>query len=173
MDRRSFLALGYTGTAAVVSGCVSQIRGSDDDKEVDPDLPDGMAVETAYTSSGVLGDEQEWFGEPRDEHHVVLSDAGSANERVTATDPSIESFVESVDFEQSYLLIVQNAMHVTPDLVLSEIERVDGGLHVEIAVDYPGHDISDDLRVHSLLIAITDERDGVPETLAIDIQGYA
>ncbi len=165
MNRRQFLAASGVGVTAV--GGVLGWRWFQS-----PSLPDGMRVETWHHEADALSDsaasERGPLG-PEEQFHVVLPD------RATATDTLKESVagaaLDETDFETSYLLVVQTGMQSKMELVLQRISRRADGLDVAVSVDSPDGG-PDDLRAHSLLVRITDNNSGIPETVTIDITGY-
>jgi hypothetical protein len=92
----------------------------------------------------------------------VISDPKTANSGLI-NDNSISPFLANTDFEDSYLIIVQNGMQSETELVLDTISRRKKGIHLDISIHSPQSG-PDDLLIHSLLIKITDENKGVPDT---------
>lgn len=164
MDRRSLLAVGGLLTAGGYLGW-NWYRS--------PTIPDGMNVETLYRERNVRAETPHQGGSLawKEDDHVLLSDVESATDKLV-TDGSVGEFVDETDFDESYLLLVQNGMQSEPDLELSAIKRTDGGLHLEISIYAPWFGVADDLVTHSLLLRITDRDGGVPETITVDISGY-
>lgn len=62
-------------------------------------------------------------------------------------------------------------MQSAPDLELDAVERRDDGIRAEITIDAPLSG-NDDLLTHTFLLRIADAKEGVPETVIVDIDGY-
>ncbi|SDQ58042.1 hypothetical protein [Natronobacterium texcoconense] len=169
MNRRRLLAL--SGVGVGVSG---GYLAREWHRSRSPTLPDGMDVDTHYTTdfpTFVLEEQWEGRADWREERHHVFADADAADEAVRTTRESLTSLVDETDFDVSYLLVVQNGMQSAPDLELEGIERVDDSIHVEISINAPSSG-GDDLATHTFLTRITDTKTGVPETASVDIEGY-
>lgn len=167
MNRRGFLGLCGLGVGTVGGYAVWRRSNS-------PSIPDGMNVETKHVETDVLTEYSSRdtdFLESQEEYSTVISDPTAAN-RELSDDSSIAPFVANTDFDESYLLVVQNGMQSEMELVLETVSRRDTGLHLDISIDAPQGGGPDDLRTHSLLIRITDEDDGVPAQVSVDIDGY-
>lgn len=166
MKRRKYLASGGLGGALVGGYLVwNQYRS--------PKLPRGMTTDTLYLEQDVLTDQSsrdsDFLGW-KEQYHTILDDKETAARELVDVEP-ITGFIEETDFEESYVLVIQNGMQSRPDLVLESIRREVNGLHVKISINSP-RSVPDDLRVHSLLIRITDEKSGIPERVTVDINGY-
>ena len=163
MNRRPFLALVGGGLAA--GGAAFGWRWYRS-----PSLPRGMSVETLHLEREVFLHEFSAVDGWREERYVLLGAEETAIERIDQID-AVETFVRETDFEESYVLVVQNGMQSDPDLELDAIERTDSGLWVALSIDAPLLGVNDDLVTHSLLIRVTDE-EGPPDDVAIEIEGY-
>jgi hypothetical protein len=106
----------------------------------------------------------------REEYHRILANTEAVNREIVDTGP-VTAFLTDTDFEESYLVVVQNGMQSEMELVLDAISRRTGGLDLDISIDSPQGG-PDDLLIHSLLVRMTDEKRGVPEELSVDIDGY-
>lgn len=134
-----------------------------------PRLPDGLRVETLYTIRDLRPDRD--GSPPREGREYAAVVASGVEAAELALEGEAVSFVEATDFDESYLLLLQTGMQSQPDLELTAIERVDGGLHVRLAVDAPRFGVDDDFTVHSFLIRVTDDR-APPESVTVDVEGY-
>lgn len=166
MNRRHFLALGGLGIGAAGGYVGWRWYRS-------PSIPDGMGVETKHFERDVLSENSpresemlEW----QEEYHTTIDNKDAANREIIDNE-SVTAFVSNTDFEESYLIVVQNGMQSEMELVLNTISRQENGLHLDITIDSPQSG-PDDLRIHSLFIRITDEKEGVPEEVSVDIEGY-
>lgn len=138
-----------------------------------PRVPTGMQVETLHFEGDALTesasrnrDQPGW----KQKYHSLIADAGTANSELRDVNP-LGSFIHTTDFEESYLIVVQNGMQSEMELVLDTITRTEHGLHLEISIDSPRSG-PDDLTLHSLLIRITDTQSELPAEVTIDITGY-
>ncbi len=166
MNRRQVLA--FAGFGVGVPG--GYLAWNWDDSS-SPRLPDGVAVETLYLTRNAFDDRTLESG-PREETRTVVADPETAAAELV-DEEFVTSFVEDTDFDQSYLVVVQTGMQSEPDLALSDVERTDDGVHLDLVVDHPrGRGVDDDLATHSLLVRITDEKADVPESVTVDIDGY-
>ena len=167
MNRRTVLALAGAGLS-IPGGYVAWNRFQS------LSVPDGMHVDTLYVRGNV-------FGEPapadheigsKEPHHTVIGDEETAAHEVSFAESAIK-FADETDFGNSYLSIVQTRMQSEPDLALEAIARTDDGLHLDVAVEHPWwRGVDDDSVTHSLLIRIADDKDGIPESVSVDITGY-
>lgn len=138
-----------------------------------PSVPDGMRVETKHLERDVLtkrSSRNRNFLEWREEYRTLIPDKRDADEQIIDDDP-VTSFLDSTDFEDSYLIVVQNGMQSEMELFLDAISRREDGIHLDISIDSPRGG-PDDLLIHSLLIRIIDDVGGVPENVSVDIEGY-
>ena len=167
MFRRSVLARIGAGVG-ILGGYVAWNRYQS------PSLPDGIDSKTLYVTGNVFGepDREDGAPGPREQRQRVIGDEESATEGITFDESAVE-FAEETDFDDSYLIIVQTGMQTEPDLELKGISRIADGLHLAVSVEHPwGRGVNDDLGTHSLLIRVTDERNGIPESVSVDITGY-
>lgn len=175
MDRRTFLAVGGSACLASVSGCLAQSEdtgGGDGEGPADdePEVPEGMEVAAHHASSHYPTDDPDGHHDrSRDERHVVVEDRETAADWADSAPEDVASFIEDTAFDESYLLIVQNSMQTRPELDLVAIERDGDGLAVEILVDRPEGDISDDFTYHTLFVRITDDTADVPDSVSLAI----
>jgi hypothetical protein len=166
MKRRRFLALGGVGVGA--AGGYLGLRWYRA-----PSVPTGMTVETKHFERDVLTDRAARdpdFLEWQAEYHEVITEREAATERVI-DDESVTAFLAETTFEASYVIVVQNGMQSEMELVLDAIARRPTGLHLDISIDAPRGG-PDDLRVHSLLVRVTDEGEEPPADVSVDIEGY-
>lgn len=166
MNRRGFLGLCGLGVGTIGGYTVWRRSNS-------PSIPDGMRVETKHVEMDVLTEHssrESEFLKSQEEYSTVISGSRAAN-RELSDDSSIAPFRATTDFDESYLLVVQNGMQSEMELVLEAVSRQDTGLHLDISIDSPQGG-PDDLLTHSLLVRITDEDDGVPAQVSVDIDGY-
>ncbi|WP_436346406.1 hypothetical protein [Natronorubrum sp. FCH18a] len=163
MNRRQVLAV--VGARAGVSGGYFAW-----DWYQSPSLPDGMDVDTLYVTGNVFGEparEHHDVG-PRDEYHRTIEDGEAAGSEIIFDDSAM-AFAEETDFDDAYLIVVQTGMQTDPDLALKTISRTDDGLYLNVVVEHPWwRGVDDDLRTHSLLIKITDEKDDSPESVSVN-----
>lgn len=166
MNRRTFLAT--TGSGFGLAGGYlgwRWYRSSPSPAELD--------VETLYVDRDVSTTDFSREGESMsygEEYHTVVDDSATA-ERELDDAESVTEFVSDTDFDESYLVVVQNGMQSEPDLVLDSVRRTDNGITIDVSIDAP-RAVDDDLSIHSLLIRVADAGDGLPETVAVDIDGY-
>jgi len=166
MNRRAFLAACGLGTGAF-GGCLGVGPGAP------PSVPDGVSVATTHLEADVLvdgSDRGSEFPAWKSEYHTVIADGAAADERLV-DDPSVGAFVEATDFEESVLIVVQNGMQSQMELVLDAVERLEDGLRLHVSIDAPQGG-PDDLRIHSLLVRVTDRDRRVPESVSVAIEGY-
>ncbi|ELY42351.1 hypothetical protein C495_15142 [Natronorubrum sulfidifaciens JCM 14089] len=133
-----------------------------------------MNIETLHVERDVSANNFSREGESlawKEEYHTVIEDVDTADRELEDIG-SVTKFIDETNFNDSYMVIVQNGVQSEPDLVLDTIKRIENGLKIEISIDYPWFGVNDDLITHSLLIRITDSKDGVPETVTVDIEGY-
>lgn len=133
-----------------------------------------MAIEPRHWVADIL-EEGLWYQrQEREEsinrYHELIADETAAENRIEG-DESVVEFVEETDFEKSYLLVVQNVMQSARWLELDRITRTDSGLDVAVNTASPDEPYGDDATVHSLAIRVTDERQGVPDTIEVTIDG--
>lgn len=167
MNRRNALAVIGSGIS-IPAGYVAWNRSQS------ISLPDGISVDTLYIIGNVFGEPataDQDLG-PREEYHRIIQTEQRAEDEISFDDSAI-GFVETTNFGDSYLIIVQTGMQTEPDLVLEEISRTDDGLHIDVAIEHPWwQGVSDDLMIHSLLIRATDETGIIPNSISVDIDGY-
>ena len=138
-----------------------------------PSIPDGIKVGTQHIEGDIFAEgssRDTEFLEWQEEYWTVISDREEVDSEIT-DDESISPFLDDTDFEDSYLIVVQNGMQSEMELVLDAISRREYGLHLNISID-PPQSGPDDLLTHSLLIRVTDENEGVPDKVSVDIEGY-
>lgn len=162
MNRRAFLAVSGLTVSVPLAGCLRQ------------SIPDGITVDTGHWVADVL-EEGLWYQRQQREesigrYHQLIADAQSANEQL-ADHEGIQTFAHGTDFEQSYLLVVQNIMQSARWLELGRIRRMETGLDVGVVTKSPEEPYGDDAAVHSLAIRITDEEAGVPSQLNVTVDG--
>ena len=166
MNRRGFLALCGLGIGTA-GGYIGRSRyGS-------PSTPDGMRVETRHIEKDIFVEDSSRdaaFLGPKEEYQTVLSDRETADREIIDSE-STTSFLGETDFEDSYLIVVQNGMQSEMELVLDAISRREHGLRLDVSIDSPRSG-PDDLRTHSLLVRVTDRDEAVPEEVSVDIEGY-
>jgi len=166
MNRRRFLALGGVGIGAG-GGYIGWRWYSS------PSIPDGMRVESQHFEKDIVSENSSRdteFLEWQEEYRTVLSEREAVNREII-DDVSITPFLDDTDFEDSYLIVVQNGMQSEMELVLDAISRRRYGLHLDVSIESPRSG-PDDLLTHSLLIRVTDKDEGVPEKVSVDIEGY-
>jgi len=167
MNRRKFLALVTAGAGLGGGGYLGWNWYNT------PTIPSGMDVETLHVERDVSANNFSRDGESlawEEEYHTVIEDRETADRELESID-SVTKFIEDTNFEESYIVVVQNGMQSDPDLELDTINRVENGINIEVSIDAPRVG-GDDLINHSLLIRITDSEDGLPETITVDIEGY-
>ncbi|MFP8953976.1 hypothetical protein ACLI4Z_13565 [Natrialbaceae archaeon A-arb3/5] len=168
MNRRRLLAttpLFALGSA----GCLDRVRGPD------PDLPDGMSVETVHQTRGTVLERNDPFGaipsdETPDSFQTSISDAAAAVDRLTRDD-EIDALVRETAFEESYLLVVATGYWQSSyELVVTAITRTGAGLDVAIDAESPfigpGED---DSTLHVLVLRVTDEQAGLPDVVNVAV----
>lgn len=175
MDRRTFLAVSSAAGLVGVGGCLAQsdddgTEGNEGTEEDVPELPEGMEVATHHTLSHNFEEDPDGHHDrSRDERHVVVEDQETAADWADSVAESATSFIEDSAFDESHLLILQNSMQSAPELALVAIEREGDGLAVELLVDRPEGDNSDDQVSHTLFVRITDDTAGVPNSVSLAI----
>lgn len=111
--------------------------------------------------------------ESRDEgpayYHRLITDEVSVRNQFDGGEGT--EFVTATDFTQSFVPIVQIVMQTARWVELRRIERVEGGLDVDVTTASPDWPYGDDAAVHSLAIRVTDERSEVPAELAVTVDG--
>ncbi|GAB7020594.1 hypothetical protein JCM18750_34550 [Halostagnicola bangensis] len=127
-----------------------------------------MTVDTLYYEGNVF-DARDVFG-PREESYTIIADEETAASEFRDVE-KLSNFAEATNFDESYILVVQNGMRSEDDLELDSIERIEDGLQVAISIDKPLLSDHDDHIRHSLLIRIADEK-SVPDSIDINIDGY-
>lgn len=165
MNRRNFLALGGLGIGAA--------GGYFGWRWYSPSRPDGMEVETQHFERDVLSENssrESDFLEWKEEYQTTVTDRDAARRELIDSDP-VTSFLNNTDFDESYLLVVQNGMQSEMELVLDGVSRQGDTLHLNVTIISPQGG-PDDLLIHSLLIRVIDEERGVPEDVSVDIEGY-
>jgi|APHM01.1.fsa_nt_gi hypothetical protein len=165
MNRRQFLAA--SGVGVSVTGGAFAWRWFQSSS-----LPDGMTVDSWHYEADVLADsaaEDRGPLGPEEQFYTVLADREAA-EQTLNTD--VTGALTETEFTQSYLLVVQTGMQSELSLELDGISRTENGLDVSVSVTSPGNGGPDDLRVHSLLVRVTDAETGVPAEIGLDISGY-
>lgn len=178
MDRRTFLTASGVAGLVGVSGCLA--RSGDDESgdggsadEDEPELPDGMEIETHHSISHRLVDDPDGHHDrSQDERHFVVEDRETATDWADSAQDSDTPFIEETAFDEGYLLIVQNSMQSRPELDVVAIEHDGDRLAVDLLVDRPDGDISDDQAYHTLFVRITDDTGGIPDSVSVDIEGY-
>ncbi|MCU4924558.1 hypothetical protein OB905_00970 [Halobacteria archaeon AArc-dxtr1] len=163
MNRRA--ALGLLGVGVGVPGGYLAWN-----RHRSPTLPDGIEVDTLYLEGNTFGEPAPEGREPgpREQYHELVRTAAEIERDETAV-----AFAEETDFDASALVAVLTGMQSEPDLALEAISRTDDGLHIDVAVEHPWwRGVEDDLLTHSLLVRITDEVAGQPESISVDIEGY-
>lgn len=166
MNRRHFLALGGLGIGTVGGYIGWRWHQS-------PSIPDGMRVETQHFEKDILSknsSRESELLEAREEYHSIKANRDAVSRELIDND-SLASFLNNTDFEESYLIVVQNRMQSDMELMIDTISRQEDGLHLDIIIDAPRSG-PDDSRIHSLLMRITDEEKGIPEEISVDIEGY-
>lgn len=164
MRRRRVLTLVGVGWVAGISGCVNQITRA----LQSPVIPAGMTVETAsWSVGGIKNDDREW------PYAVVVTSRDEAADNIAYPERTFDNgpraFVDQTDFEQSYLILVGNVYASgTDSLILKRIERRAQGLYVTAKVYRPGNG-SNDVTGHSLFIRVTDEKDGPPQDITVEV----
>lgn len=164
MHRRQYLSLAGVGGVAGLAGCANQITRA----LQSPETPAGMTVETASWSAGFVRD-----GDHELPYGVVATSRDDAANNLsigeTAYDTDPREFVDQTDFDQSYLILIEAAPGSSTDsLILKRIERRDHGLHVTAKFYRPGNG-ANDVSVHSLFIRVTDEKDGPPQEMTVEV----
>ncbi len=166
MKRRKYIASGGLGVTLVGGYFVW-------DQNRSPKLPHNMSADTLHLEQDVLTDQSsrdsDFLGW-KEQYHIILDDKETAAREIVDVEP-ITGFIEETDFEESYVLVIQNGMQSQTELVLESIRRKSYGLHVEGTINYPRSG-PDDLRIHSLLIRITDGKIEIPRKITVDINGY-
>jgi hypothetical protein len=165
MNRRNFLALGGVGIGAA-GGYVGW-------RWYSPSRPDGIETETEHFERDVLSENssrESEFLEWKEEYRTTVPDRDAARSELIDHD-SVTSFLNNTDFEESYLIVVQNGMQSEMELLLDGVSREEDGLHLSVTINSPQGG-PDDLLTHSLLIRVIDEHKGVPEGVSVDIEGY-
>lgn len=166
MNRRRFLA--FAGLGIGTAGGYIGWRWYHS-----PSIPDGMRVKTKHLEMDVLTDNSSRDSRSlgwREEYQTVINSEKHANKE-TIDYNTVTSFLNNTDFDESYLIIVQNGMQSEMELVLNAISRQEDGIHIDISIDSPRSG-TDDLLTHSLLIRITDKDEEIPENVSVDIKGY-
>ena len=173
MERRRLVALSGLSVLTGVSGCsvgrgwCSKRRALFSDS---PETPDGMTVETANWSDGVIRSR----GRSRP-YAVVVTSVTEAKEavgllRTDREDLDPITFIERTTFDDSSLILVEwIGSSSSDDLELSRIERREYGVHVTAAVIEPCGPSLSDISAHSLFVRMTDERATAPERATVHV----
>lgn len=167
MNRRAFLILGAFGIITG-SGYLWWMR------DHSPTLPDEMEANTLHLEQDVVSEDTTYDRNLtgwKDEFYTIIADADTAFSDL-ANSNVVSEFLDETDFDEAYVLLVQNIMQSEMELVLKEIDRTDDGVYVDIKINPPRGGGPDDQIVHSLLIRITDELRGIPESATVNIDGY-
>lgn len=139
-----------------------------------PSIPDGLTIETLYLKRDVFTPDSSRDSESlaaREQYHTIVEDEETATRELQDLD-AVTDFIEKTDFDDSYIVVVQNGMQSEPDLELDVIERIEDGLRLEFSIDAPLSGVDDDLVTHSFVIRVSDEREEAPETIDVTIEGY-
>lgn len=136
--------------------------------------PEGIAVDTRHWVADIL-EEGIWYAHQEREgsvnrYHDLIGDESAAQNRVTQ-DEEVWAYVEEIDFEDSYLIVVQNVMQSARWLELDRIERIERGLDIAVETASPDEPYGDDATPHSLTIRVTDEQAGIPNELQVTVDG--
>ncbi|ELZ05447.1 hypothetical protein C481_01972 [Natrialba asiatica DSM 12278] len=127
-----------------------------------------MTIDTLYYEGNIF-DARDVFG-PREESHTLITDEETAASEFRDVE-QLSDFTEGINFDESYILVVQNGMRSEDDLELGSINRIEDGLQVAISIDKPLIPDHDDLITHTLLIRITDEK-SVFNSIDVSIDGH-
>lgn len=173
MKRRRLLALSELGALTSLSGCgvgrgwCSKRRALFSDA---PETPDGMTVETANWSDGLIDSR----GRVRP-FAVVVTSVAEAKEvvallRTNREDYDPITFIEETNFEESYLILVEwMGSSSSDDLTLSRIERREKGVHVTTElIEAYGAKLAD-MSAHSLFVRVIDEQENAPERATVHV----
>ena len=173
MKRRRVLIATGVSLVGAISGCLDMIGG---DVRV---VPDDMSVEGHHTTGPTLEDGLLGLQDEIDSYHTLITDMATAQERLApaesedgggpTADPEARAFIEDTDFDQSYIVIIQYGMPSLRWLDLRKIERMNGGIRVTVETDDDGY--NDDWAVHSKIIRITDQEEGVPDDVDVEVDG--
>jgi len=132
-----------------------------------------MEVATQHFERDVLSEDssrESDFLEWKEEYQTIVAERDAARRELIDSD-SVTSFLNDTDFDESYLIVVQNGMQSQMELVLDGISRQEDSLHLNVTINSPQGG-PDDLLTHSLLIRVIDEAGGVSEGVSVDIEGY-
>ncbi|WP_255171410.1 hypothetical protein [Natrononativus amylolyticus] len=140
--------------------------------ETEPSVPESMTVETEHWPKDIL-EKGLWYQqreqeEPPSNYYTVIADKKAVGKKI-AEDVDAEEFTSETDFDQSYLLVVQNMMQSARWLELQRINQREEGVDVDVVTESPDEDYADDATVHSLLIRVSDQTEGVPTELNVTI----
>jgi hypothetical protein len=177
MQRRQFIV----GTALLslgVAGCL----GTEDN----PHTPEGVEVSDYHVVGDVYtGKALDLTGERPQSRHTVITEREVAEKAIeteerddrgddviTARDfGDLAEFIEETDFEEEYLVLVLSGRWSSQEwLEVTEVDRTDGGVRMETVVESEDA-VTDDARVHSLVIRVKDSDESVPEELRVTVDG--
>lgn len=154
-----------TGIAA--SGCLGWWRN--------PETPEGVNVETLHRGTNAVDDDEvrrEFDMRSAHDAHVELIMDDQSGEQRLHLDEDTAQFLQETDFDEAYVLVVIAGLWPGRfTLSLNRLERVDSGFHLVIESEEPSGDIPVDESLHSLLIRITDEQDGIPQRVELTMDG--
>ncbi|MFC7216218.1 hypothetical protein ACFQO4_19330 [Saliphagus sp. GCM10025334] len=164
MDRREYLGRSTVVLSTLVGGCLSS--------ETEPSAPEGMTVETEHWPKDIL-EKGLWYQhrereEPPSNYYTIITEKKAVGKKIVEDDDAVEEFTHKTDFDQSYLLVVQNMMQSARWLELQRINQRGESVEVDVVTESPDEDYVDDATVHSLLIRVTDPK-GVPTELNVTI----
>ncbi|WP_256298679.1 hypothetical protein [Haloarchaeobius salinus] len=164
MRRRTVLAGGSVALTSLLGGCSAVSTVVDDS----PSLPPGMSVRAEHVGHDVFESRERAQPGYKEMAHRVFTERDDAMASI-ASGELPPNFLGDTDFEASFLVVVQYGRQSATWLDLDRIERTDGGLHVVARVEEPSGGYGDDLAIHSLLLRITDSRDGVPDRISVTV----
>lgn len=168
MLRRSLLS-GILIKSLIASGCL----GRRDDERYN--APDGMDISTTHIQSDILVDEshRNWGSiSTGDEYCTSIEDEGSANSLLDTEIDEVISFIEPTNFNESYIVLVQNVMQSDLELELGSVKKEGNKLKLSVDIEAPRNSGPDDQAIHSLLIRVTDTEPDPPDSLNVSVEGY-
>lgn len=160
MNRRQVLAVATIGVVGPTAGCLDLIFGED------YTIPDGMEVNVRY-GERVLEDGLSETG--TNPYHTLITDRATAEDQLLTGTPLGGTFAENTEFPDEFLVVVEYGASSDFDLKLIEIERMNGTLQITLSEGAPDGEHVDDMAVHSALIQITDEQEGVPDEVMVEV----
>lgn len=172
MNRRKSIALISGIFSTFLSGCVGVIEmtpwGSSNSE-----VSDGIEYESEYFKGESVINNGLWDRrmdpDTDNQYHTVVDSEETAVKRFVR-DSAASEFVEGINFDESYLLIVEYGMQSDKDLKLKKIDRKENEYLVDFGIESP-RSIGDDWIVHSYLLELTDTHSTRQREFLIRIDG--